>query len=620
MTDAAGAIPAGAYITNFSSTSNTITISAAATANETADSILGAQNGSYDPCLNYIDGLRFNIRNGDALYLGNSDGNGIENGYFFIPNPVVFTATFTTSSTVLTVVGAWPGLFPNEYLTDATPGHLPANVYIVSTNQGASTITISANPIGNSAASPGDAITAANIGNGIVFQDDSPAGTGYARHNNLKNMQTARSGVVAQDTNTYIALTGCTTVTASGVTTVTCSSTSNLAIGNFCYAPNIAPQTLIASITSGTQFTLSQTSIYDVASPGVTFSVGAWVPSGPNYLELNLGNQTAVNLPTIQNFAELPRYAEGVQFGSGMVAGCFVASANNGDTASLGSLQDFIYRMASAQPGAVNCATAGNTPAIYIENNSTGTTASITLENSGSLTITDSDGDTVSITGASAQIDQVVALPFSATFSTASKVITVTSAFPSVCDNMLATDTTTPGNIASGTTISSFSASAGTITLSAFPSGNSAASPGDTISPTAPTPNTTADTVLMSFPIPGGTFLPGSSMSFLANVTYGSDANGKTLKITFGSLTMTLPTVTTNGGTAKITGRVWCIGTSAQNIYIDYVDSAGNFYSNTYATTQNTSSTIQFKIHGQNSVATSGDISCNLLDAFYIGA
>jgi len=367
----------------------------------------GAASEGYDPSLNYIDGLRFDIRNGDGLYLGNCDTNGIQNGFFFNPSPSTFTATFTSGSSTLAVTSTpFPSVGKNQYLTDqTTPGNLPTGVYITAFDAGLSQITMSANATGT--ASSGDTINAANLGTGIVFQDLNPSGNGLSRHNNLKNMETASSGVIAQDTNTYVSF-SCTTATTGDVTTVTCPSTSGLAAGNYCYAQNIPPQTQIASIVNGTQFTLATvTSYYDVSSPSsVTFSIGAWLPSGPNYLELNLGNSTAVDLPVVQGFALLPRYAEGVHFDSGMVAGCFVTPTSGGDTDSLGTLQNFINRTSTVQPAGVNIATTSNSPAILIEDVSTGNTATFTLDNAGSLAIVNNDGDTVSITGASGAVGQ----------------------------------------------------------------------------------------------------------------------------------------------------------------------------------------------------------------------
>jgi len=77
------------------------------------------------------------------------------------------------------------------------------------------------------------------------------------------------------------------------------------------------------------------------------------------------------------------------------------------------------------------------------------------------------------------------ATTFQATFASGITVIQVTSA-PSTFQNLFygqtVTDTTTSGNIASGTTITAFNAQTGTVTLSKATLGASAASPGDSMS------------------------------------------------------------------------------------------------------------------------------------------
>jgi len=71
---------------------------------------------------------------------------------------------------------------------------------------------------------------------------------------------------------------------------------------------------------------------------------------------------------------------------------------------------------------------------------------------------------------------------FKGTFSTSSKVVTITDGLVgNLIVGQTVADTTTSGNISSGTVIASIDIAANTITLNNFPAGNSASSPGDVL-------------------------------------------------------------------------------------------------------------------------------------------
>ena len=78
-----------------------------------------------------------------------------------------------------------------------------------------------------------------------------------------------------------------------------------------------------------------------------------------------------------------------------------------------------------------------------------------------------------------------VPIVFTGTFTTGSRVVTVTSGnVGSLFFGLKIVDTTTGGNIGANITISSINVSANTITLNNFPSGNSASAPGDSLTAT----------------------------------------------------------------------------------------------------------------------------------------
>lgn len=124
--------------------------------------------------------------------------------------------------------------------------------------------------------------------------------------------------------------------------------------------------------------------------------------------------------------------------------------------------------------------------------------------------------------------------------------------------------------------------------------------------------NTTL-TTLQTFTLPANTLdAVGRGIRVKAWGTFGADANGKTITITFGGTTIyNSTTVTANGGGWIIWGDIFKTASNAQTFYFTSILS--NSLSNTSVATSSITdtNTIVVSVTGQNSIATANDITCN---------